>query len=183
MGLYANRKAAGKCVQCGCRPPEPEKTRCAICSKKKAEKQQRQAEDNSACGLCACGKPRDSERLRCVRCRKNSAKQSAAFRQRNSTYNRNYMREIFLEALKAYGGPTCVCCGESNIFFLTLDHVNNDGAEHRRRTKGASGKTLAWVLKKEGYPPGIQVLCFNCNCGRARNGGICPHRGGTKWLS
>ena len=24
-------------------------------------------------------------------------------------------------------------------------------------------------------PDTIQILCFNCNCGRARNGGICPH--------
>jgi hypothetical protein len=21
------------------------------------------------------------------------------------------------------------------------------------------------------------VLCYNCNCGRERNGGICPHTG------
>jgi hypothetical protein len=20
------------------------------------------------------------------------------------------------------------------------------------------------------------VLCYNCNCGRARNGGVCPHQ-------
>lgn len=22
-----------------------------------------------------------------------------------------------------------------------------------------------------------QLLCFNCNCGRHRNGGVCPHKG------
>jgi hypothetical protein len=21
----------------------------------------------------------------------------------------------------------------------------------------------------------LRLLCFNCNCGRAKNGGICPH--------
>jgi hypothetical protein len=28
---------------------------------------------------------------------------------------------------------------------------------------------------RENYPPEYQVLCFNCNCGRALNGGRCPH--------
>jgi hypothetical protein len=34
------------------------------------------------------------------------------------------------------------------------------------------------VLKsiiRNGYPPDFEILCFNCNCGKAVNGGICPH--------
>lgn len=34
---------------------------------------------------------------------------------------------------------------------------------------------LQW-LKDNKYPKGFQVLCTNCNTGRHRNGGICPHK-------
>ena len=31
-------------------------------------------------------------------------------------------------------------------------------------------------LKRQGWPKdGYQLLCANCNQGRARNGGVCPH--------
>lgn len=31
-------------------------------------------------------------------------------------------------------------------------------------------------LKKQGFPKGdFRVMCFNCNLGRQRNGGECPH--------
>lgn len=26
------------------------------------------------------------------------------------------------------------------------------------------------------YPKDIQILCYNCNLGREKNGGICPHQ-------
>lgn len=78
------------------------------------------------------------------------------------------------EMLSAYGGR-CSCCGESEDAFLTLDHKNRDGAAHRRQL----GNTYAtWQdLKRRGWPKrGYTLLCYNCNCGRERNGGICPHR-------
>ena len=84
-------------------------------------------------------------------------------------------------AMMAYGGYHCACCGETEPMFLSLDHVNNDGAEHRRELgydgngKGASSATLSW-LRKNNYPEGFQILCMNCNCGKARNGGVCPHK-------
>lgn len=39
-----------------------------------------------------------------------------------------------------------------------------------------AGDKLFAYLKRAGYPPGYQVLCFNCNCGRAKRGGVCPHK-------
>lgn len=76
------------------------------------------------------------------------------------------------EILQAYGGPICVCCGEDEPLFLTLDHINGGGRQERLAAKGK-----LWAkLRKLGFPPGYQVLCFNCNCGRARNGGVCPHK-------
>jgi len=84
-----------------------------------------------------------------------------------------------IEALDAYGGARCTCCGEQQIEFLTLDHLNDDGAEQRRaltgKNYGSIAKFYAW-LKREGYPPlSLTVRCLNCNAGRYRSGGTCPH--------
>jgi hypothetical protein len=76
--------------------------------------------------------------------------------------------------IRAYGGA-CVCCGERDISFLQLDHVHNDGAEERRRTKRSP-----WALARaQGYPPRYQLLCANCNMAKELYG-ICPHRRGAE---
>jgi hypothetical protein len=84
-----------------------------------------------------------------------------------------------MEVYEALGGARCACCGETTIEFLTIDHVNGDGAKHRRRLKesgGYGGLSLYRSIKRAGFPPDFQVLCYNCNVGRHRNGGVCPHR-------
>lgn len=82
--------------------------------------------------------------------------------------------------LAAYGGKRCACCGETQPTFLTLDHINGDGNKHRKLiTKAKNAVPCAAhfyaALRRAGFPPGLQVLCWNCNLGRERNGGICPH--------
>lgn len=102
----------------------------------------------------------------------------------NATARRSRLT-LKLEALIAYGedgAVRCVCCGELNVAFLTLDHVNNDGAAHKR-TLGhlkTNGSPFYQRLKTLGWPtdPPIQVMCFNCNCGKRINGGVCPHKEG-----
>lgn len=84
-------------------------------------------------------------------------------------------------AYEAYGGYRCVCCGITHKAFLTLDHVKSDGSVHRKAITGGkykadTGSLYTW-LRREGYPSGLmQVMCYNCNCGRQRNGGVCPHK-------
>lgn len=88
---------------------------------------------------------------------------------------RNYLRRIRIETLVAYsndGIPKCVCCGEREINFLTFDHINNDGAEHRKIP--AVKSSLALWLRKNSYPKIIQILCYNCNLAKAFYG-VCPH--------
>src|SRR6267142_1015780 len=76
------------------------------------------------------------------------------------------------ETFAHYGGAVCACCGETEILFLTLDHVNDDGARHRKELLGPKrGKTAGWKfylkLRQLGYPPlALRVLCYNCNSGR-----------------
>lgn len=85
-------------------------------------------------------------------------------------------------AFAAYGGYVCKCCGETTPQFLTVDHVNNDGAEFRRRefprksqSNGAGHWTYAWLVKHN-FPEGFQILCMNCNYGKRMNHGVCPHQ-------
>jgi hypothetical protein len=52
--------------------------------------------------------------------------------------------------------------------FLTIDHIENNGAEHRRQQRNGQNKghdIYAW-LRKNNYPEGFQVLCYNCNCAK-----------------
>jgi hypothetical protein len=68
----------------------------------------------------------------------------------------------------------CACCGESQIEFLTLDHINNDGNSHRKEI-GFGGSGLYRWAESHGYPPVLQVMCMNCNWGK-RLLGYCPHK-------
>lgn len=79
--------------------------------------------------------------------------------------------------LIAYSGepPTCACCGERQIEFLVLDHVNG-GGNQLRKAEGHKGGTQQYRrLRSEGWPAGYRVLCWNCNaaCGLY---GYCPHQ-------
>ena len=65
------------------------------------------------------------------------------------------------------GMMCCAHCGIDDLEVLTIDHIEQNGAEHRRqvgiRGKGTDGINLRPWLKRNGYPPGYRVLCFNCN--------------------
>ncbi len=80
-----------------------------------------------------------------------------------------------IEALRRYSTtpePSCACCGEDTLAFLTFEHIDGGGTQHRQSTGG--GGFISW-LRKHNYPPGFEVLCMNCNHGRRVNGGRCPH--------
>jgi len=92
---------------------------------------------------------------------------------------REYRKRVRQEVFAAYGGYRCVCCGETEPTFLTLDHINNDGGEFRKKELGKrthSGyHTYRWLLRN-GCPPVVQVLCMNCQHGKLMNKGVCPHQ-------
>jgi hypothetical protein len=74
---------------------------------------------------------------------------------------------------EAYG-PVCNCCGETMRLALTIDHVHGNGNEHRRSLGGGNRRQLLEIINA-GFPPDYQILCYNCNFARQRNGGRCPH--------
>lgn len=56
-------------------------------------------------------------------------------------------------------GEKCCKCGFSDWRTLSIDHINSDGAEHRKKVSGAH--IYRW-LKNNNFPTGFQILCMNC---------------------
>ncbi len=82
-------------------------------------------------------------------------------------------RQAKSEVFNAYGGR-CNCCGEIETIFLTIDHILPcKGGRNRSHLDLGAG--LYKRLRREKYPEGYQLLCFNCNFAKSRLG-KCPHQ-------
>lgn len=58
------------------------------------------------------------------------------------------------------GEGTCRSCGQGDIDVLNVDHIENNGMEHRKKVPTSS--ILRWIIQND-YPSGFQILCANCN--------------------
>lgn len=95
----------------------------------------------------------------------------AANREAYNEAKTRYRLKLKIAALEHYSGgkPSCRYCGYAeNIDALCLDHIDNNGADHRKELgcssrSRVSGTTIYERLKAKGWMPGLQVLCFNCN--------------------
>ena len=69
--------------------------------------------------------------------------------------------------------PVCACigCGVKRIEFLSLDHIN--GRKSMNHGPHVKAEKLCRRLKRDGYPKGMQVLCWNCNSAKS-NDPFCP---------
>lgn len=161
------RLNAGCCINCGKTRQQVNKQLCDPCLVKSRKRTKggwkRRATRLSAAGLCTrCGNLTEGTKT-CRSCLDTSAAEH---------------KKLKHEVLAAYGGK-CVCCNEVEFSFLTLDHVNNDGSKQRRELFGGnrtSGSGFYLWAKRNQFPKSLQVLCFNCNCGKNVNNGICPHQ-------
>lgn len=126
----------------------------------------------------------DSERRK-ERCRQHYYKNREKYierAQKNARENPDRVRlhacesrmRIKMQMIEAYGGK-CVCCGETGPAFLTIDHIDNDGALDRASGR-LTGVNLYRSLKRSGWPKDkFQLLCMNCNCAKGMFG-ECPHK-------
>lgn len=125
--------------------------------------------------------------------RKDSREYAKKWRKKNKEKLKEYRKELYSKhhekwsennkrkyverrklVIEKYGNK-CNCCGEKNIYFLTIDHINNDGFIHRKKYQG---NMFDWA-RKNNYPKSLRVLCLNCNGARQYHGGIekiCPHK-------
>lgn len=150
-----------------------------------------------SCSMCKLNKPlsdfhrnkafKTGYSYNCKTCINQYRKQDKTKKEYDRQYRLKY-REELNKQLKAYNfkkkkevlqyysnslEPVCNCCNETNIHFLTIDHINNDGYKHRKEEP--SSKNIYYWLSKNKYPKGFQVLCMNCNWGKSIHK-ICPHK-------
>jgi len=114
------------------------------------------------------GYPNEQYRVLCWNC--NTTRGFYGYCPHKSGYNTTQdipkRRITKLEMIQAYGGH-CVLCGEEHWEFLTIDHINGGGTEHRRSI--GSKHIYVW-LKERGWPKnGYRLLCANCNCSEKSN--------------
>ena len=81
-----------------------------------------------------------------------------------STWGKDRRIRIKLAVMSHYGNGQCKCvkCGFDDIRALSIDHVNGDGADHRRNNKYTRGNHMYEWLIKNNFPNGFQTLCMNC---------------------
>lgn len=92
-------------------------------------------------------------------------------------YNKTKLRIEFINKYKNIYKDIlikCNCCGEIHEEFLTLDHKNNNGADHRCKT-GYWGHLYEKMLDDGFDTNDYQILCLNCNSSLGFRG-YCPHR-------
>ncbi len=197
--IGSNRKRKlienGLCGRCGLLPLKT-KTMCENCASYHTERYNQIKEELLCQGICLrCEKnPLKSETM----CEDCLVKQKATADKRKERYKRagnctkcgvrplmtakvcqicndkekQRNKKIKDQVFAHYGGYKCICCGETEESFLTIDHINNDGANHRK-IAGSGGRFYWWVTRNN-YPTGLQILCWNCQWGK-RICGICPH--------
>lgn len=115
----------------------------------------------AAAGLCTdCGQhPAKEGQTQCIECSNKGTKYSAEL------YNKN--KSMVFD----HYGWSCVCCGENNEPFLSIDHIEGNGAEHR---KELGTRSLYQWLVSNGFPDGFQTMCLNCNFAKKQKL-QCPH--------
>lgn len=129
-------------------------------------------------GLCiTCGKnPSKETAQRCVGCQLKQDARTKKWRKTNKEHyyfiknksSRKRRHEKRIQLLKKYGGK-CTCCGETELKFLQVDHIDKDGFIHRKTTWNICADLLR---NPGGY--NVRILCANCHNAITYYGG-CPH--------
>lgn len=161
--IHEEYKKLNLCVRCGDKRFNGH-IRCEKCHLKHLKYNERSKEKaikNGKCRVCLI-ENREENNSMCALCLKKSRDRM------NATYS-----EIRLKCIKNFGG-FCVCCGESNQKYLQLDHIHNNGAEHKKNLKENNefyGSFYKWAVKNN-YPKDVlQLLCANCHSAKSWHGG------------
>lgn len=140
---------------------------CKACSSQRSRSRFSRLKRLNLCATCG------------VAVRRKTSNQCEGCWKRKSARMKTWRIDIMRQVIQRYGNK-CACCGEERFEFLTIDHINNDGYIERKRKFGGRSKGgyrfYVQLLKLDYIREDLQVLCYNCNCGKARCGGTCPHK-------
>jgi hypothetical protein len=160
---YFEFKAKGLCIRCG-EPRAEGKTRCSKHHEKHLEYQRRHKEQVINAGLC---------RHCCVTYKVTGKSMCQSCLDAHSANNKKIYKEHRNACIQAYGGE-CVCCHTTVAKYLQLDHIENDGAQHRAKIfKCRKGSIYTWAYRN-GFPKILQLLCANCHQAKTTCGGCSP---------
>lgn len=168
------------------RTPIPESKQCRGCGEIKrvldfSPRKEQGGRPRSICKACVQVRYHADVEKRREKNRESYQRRRRANPERFREQSRRENFRMRAAVIKAYGGA-CSCCGERTFEFLSIDHINNDGAQHRREIGRSGGHAFYRWLKKNGYPRGnFQLLCYNCNAAKGFFG-MCPHQRARKEL-
>lgn len=79
-------------------------------------------------------------------------------------WSKEYRAKVKYRVLSLYsrGEPKCAQCGELRIACLSIDHIQGDGAEHKKLIGGKTGTQFYLYIEENYDPDRYQVLCMNC---------------------
>lgn len=156
----------------------PDGVRCGTCGETKPSTEfyaDRSKRHGHATVCKDCTKARSAKRTSDPETRDQALAYMRDYAKRPEIVERRRQREAEdrQKVIELYGGA-CACCGEREPAFLTLDHVEGDGAAHRAADPLA-GSIVKWH-RRHGFKRSdrFQLLCWNCNCAKGIRG-ACPH--------
>jgi len=160
-------KLKGICTNCGCKPVLDNYTKCCHCHNKQRECREALRQTRKLNKLCReCKNPATSTTQYCELHHQLATESQVRLHEQGYFAKRNWQQ--FKKVLDLYG-KECICCQEGNPAFLTVDHINNNGATERKESHDLYAKYL-----KEKRDD-LQILCMNCNFAKQRIG-VCPHQ-------
>lgn len=115
-------------------------------------------------------KSRKTEKRRTAPSSLPSGSRSTGRPRKKGAPKENVIKQRFLQLY----GSKCACCGEAIEAFLTLDHIHDDGKDHRAMFKGASQRVMQDAVDNPDFNR-YQILCWNCQMAK-RYHEICPHK-------
>ena len=114
----------------------------------------------------SAGYPNNRYRLLCWNCNSSIGHYGYCPHEADHQEYEHASSALKLDTIVAYGGR-CTICDETRWEFLTIDHVNGGGSQHRA---SVSGNLYSWLMR-QGWPKnGYRLLCANCNCSMKTNG-------------
>lgn len=141
----------GLCSNCGKEEPEKGFKRCSLCKIKSKSSNDKWFKTNKQ--------------------KVKELKKKPSYKEKNKEYRQRWRKSVRYKAIAFFGGK-CVCCDESRIEFLQLDHINGDGKKHRTEVKRGVKVYLSMLKNPQKYQ--IRVLCANCHFAITVEG-YCPH--------
>lgn len=91
-------------------------------------------------------------------------------------YSRQWGKRLRIRTLRVVArsrNPQCSCCGETEVDFLVIDHMNGGGSKESA-SYGNHREFYQGIVQGKRDTSDLQILCANCNTAKGR-AGTCPH--------